>query len=75
MDSKDLYEQVNKHYGSMKTSETGQYEHTIAKAFGYSEEDLSEIPEGASMGLSCGNPLVLAKLREVSTCGTFWYEY
>lgn len=68
MDSKDLYEEVKKRYGSMKTSETGQYEHTVATAFGYTEEELSEIPEGANMGLSCGNPQVLAKLREVSAC-------
>jgi len=36
----------------------------VAAAFGYSEEDLSHLPAEANMGLSCGNPLALAGLRE-----------
>lgn len=36
-----------------------------AEAFGYSPEDLANIPEGANLGLSCGNPLVIAGLKEV----------
>ena len=65
MESQDLYEQVNKRYGSMNKSKTGQYEKTVATAFGYSEDELSGIPEGANLGLSCGNPQALAKLQEV----------
>jgi arsenite methyltransferase len=40
-----------------------------AAAFGYSPEDLANIPEGANLGLSCGNPLAIAGLKEVSFCG------
>lgn len=35
----------------------------IARAVGYAEEDLKKLPDGADMGLSCGNPLALAGLR------------
>jgi hypothetical protein len=65
MESKEIYDQVNKRYGSIDKSSTGQYEQTVAKSFGYTEEELAGIPEGANLGLSCGNPFALAKLREV----------
>ena len=35
----------------------------VAEAFGYSAEELSSIPAGANMGLSCGNPTATANLR------------
>lgn len=35
----------------------------VAEAFGYSDEELSSIPAGANMGLSCGNPTATAHLR------------
>src|SRR5829696_290774 len=35
----------------------------VAEAFGYSSEELTSIPAGANMGLSCGNPTVTANLR------------
>ncbi|MBN2282354.1 MAG: arsenite methyltransferase, partial [Deltaproteobacteria bacterium] len=34
-----------------------------AAAVGYSNEDLSHLPDGANMGLSCGNPTAIASLR------------
>jgi len=37
---------------------------TTASAIGYSGEELSSIPEGANMGLGCGNPTALASLKE-----------
>lgn len=37
---------------------------TVAKRIGYSEEDLQEVPEGANLGLGCGNPVALATLKE-----------
>src|SRR4051812_44231670 len=30
---------------------------------GYTEEDLASVPEGADLGLGCGNPQVIAALR------------
>jgi hypothetical protein len=35
----------------------------VAKAVGYSEAELATLPEGANMGLSCGNPGALAALK------------
>ncbi|KAI8648762.1 Methyltranfer-dom domain-containing protein [Fusarium keratoplasticum] len=64
MEPKEIYDQVNKRYGSIAKSSTGQYEQTVAKAFGYTEDELAGVPEGANLGLSCGNPIALARLRE-----------
>jgi len=36
----------------------------VAQKFGYSLEELGKIPQGANMGVSCGNPLALASLKE-----------
>lgn len=36
----------------------------IARAFGYSADELASIPAEANMGLSCGNPIALANLKE-----------
>lgn len=35
----------------------------LAAAIGYAEDDLNALPEGANMGLSCGNPTALASLQ------------
>ncbi len=35
----------------------------LAQAIGYSDEELAAMPEGANLGLSCGNPTALASLR------------
>jgi len=35
----------------------------LAESLGYSAEELASLPEGANMGLSCGNPGALAALR------------
>lgn len=34
---------------------------------GYAAEDLAALPEGANLGLGCGNPLAMASLREGET--------
>lgn len=36
---------------------------TIARQVGYSGEELAALPDGANLGLSCGNPNALAALR------------
>lgn len=36
----------------------------ISKAIGYSDEELKAVPEGANLGLGCGNPTALASLME-----------
>src|SRR5512133_3982201 len=35
----------------------------LARHVGYSAEELAALPEGANMGLSCGNPNALAALK------------
>ncbi len=35
----------------------------LAEAIGYSGDELARTPEGANMGLSCGNPTAIASLR------------
>ncbi|UPK91325.1 hypothetical protein LCI18_002260 [Fusarium solani-melongenae] len=64
MESQEIYDQVIRRYGSIVKSSTGNYEQTVAKAFGYTEQELTGIPEGANLGLSCGNPTAVARLRE-----------
>jgi SAM-dependent methyltransferase len=39
----------------------------ISRNIGYTEEDLKSVPEGANLGLGCGNPVALASLKEGET--------
>ena len=39
----------------------------ISMGVGYRPEDLQAVPEGANLGLGCGNPVALASLREGET--------
>lgn len=39
----------------------------ISKAMGYSKDDLESTPEGANLGLGCGNPVALASLKPGET--------
>ena len=39
----------------------------LSKSIGYTDQDLKAVPEGANLGLGCGNPLALASLREGET--------
>jgi SAM-dependent methyltransferase len=36
----------------------------ISRKIGYSEAELQAVPDGANLGLGCGNPVALASLRE-----------
>ncbi|HMB46297.1 MAG TPA: arsenite methyltransferase [Candidatus Methanoperedens sp.] len=36
----------------------------ISRRIGYGDEELTCVPEGANLGLGCGNPLALASLKE-----------
>jgi arsenite methyltransferase len=38
-----------------------------SKEIGYSDEELETVPEGADLGLGCGNPVALASLKEGET--------
>jgi len=58
---------VKERYGAVAASGLSS-EHdgvrAVAEAFGYTPEELASIPADANMGLSCGNPIALAGLRE-----------
>ena len=45
--------------GKKKNSNSANF----AKVIGYNEKELKELPEGANMGLSCGNPTAVASLK------------
>jgi len=36
----------------------------VSKSVGYSDSEMSAVPEGANLGFGCGNPVALASLRE-----------
>ena len=38
-----------------------------SRALGYGDEDLAAVPDGANLGLGCGNPQAIAALREGET--------
>jgi ubiquinone/menaquinone biosynthesis C-methylase UbiE len=39
----------------------------ISKKIGYSDEEIKTVPEGANLGLGCGNPVAIASLKEGET--------
>lgn len=40
---------------------------TIGEMIGYSKDEMNQVPEGANLGLGCGNPVALASLKEGQT--------
>jgi arsenite methyltransferase len=58
---------IGERYASVARSELSNDSdavRSVATAFGYSPEELESLPAQANMGLSCGNPLALAGVRE-----------
>ncbi len=39
----------------------------VSRKIGYTQGELKEVPEGANLGLGCGNPVALASLKEGET--------
>jgi arsenite methyltransferase len=75
MKEEKIKKTVRKHYakiaktnGSCSTSKASccstPSDEQISKMIGYSEEEISNVPEGANLGLGCGNPTALASLKE-----------
>ena len=73
---------VREHYGKVATRQGGcgcaptccSTEETdtsdpaeLSQALGYSAHDTSSVPEGANLGLGCGNPLAIALLKPGQT--------
>lgn len=70
----DIHKQVRSTYGEIARQggcgcgigccNTGRTVESVTLDLGYSESDLEAVPEGANLGLGCGNPVALASLRE-----------
>src|SRR6202789_525013 len=64
--TEQVLDSVRSKYGSVAESNLSN-DHAgvkaVAEAFGYSAEELTSIPAGANMGLSCGNPTATAHLK------------
>lgn len=68
--SEAIIDAVRSRYGAVAISGLSSEQdgvRAVAEAFGYSQEELASIPAGANLGLSCGNPIALAGLREGET--------
>jgi arsenite methyltransferase len=48
-------------------SNTADLSQEISRRIGYSEEEIGSVPEGANLGLGCGNPVALASLKKGQT--------
>ena len=67
---RDNYAGIVTQGGSCCTSGSsccGGQAQTISKSIGYSDAELSSVPDGANLGLGCGNPTALASLSEGET--------
>lgn len=77
MAATDIREKVKERYGKIAQREvntagccgggTPSAAETISQAVGYETSDLQSVPDGANLGLGCGNPVALAAIREGDT--------
>src|SRR5947199_8895171 len=70
--SETIRGKVRQRYGATARGESsscgdGCCTSTSADALGYSAEDSAIVPEGANLGLGCGNPLAIASLQPGQT--------
>jgi len=76
MKQKEIKKVVRERYGSIAREEgsccapstsccgSAKVAGEISKRIGYGNEEISSVPEGANLGLGCGNPLAMASLKE-----------
>lgn len=66
--SDSIVDQVRARYAAVaRTGTAADGAHAVAQAFGYTAAELAALPEGANLGLSCGNPTATAHLRPGET--------
>jgi hypothetical protein len=68
MDTNETKEMVRNWYGSVAAGNAGccgsnATPRDASCGMGYSEAELASLPEGADLGLGCGNPQALAAMR------------
>jgi arsenite methyltransferase len=65
---RNRYAKVARTGGSCCTTKTSccptPTDEQVSKMIGYSEDEINNVPEGANLGLGCGNPTALASLKE-----------
>ena len=59
----EAYGRIAQGEGGCGCGSSGSHPNDFAKSIGYTEEELSAIPDGANLALSCGNPLTLASIK------------
>lgn len=66
---KDIRNTVRESYKKIVTKESklGCCGEDISKSIGYSEEELDVVPEDSNLGLGCGNPHLIANIKEGET--------
>ncbi len=78
----EIRHSVRNHYGEIATQEASECgcspqvsccgsipapAEKISQAFGYTKEQIDSVPQGANMGLGCGNPGAIASLKPGET--------
>lgn len=67
MKKSELRKNVSEKYKAVAVSNSGccgSDSKAVSKSIGYSEEEMSAVPEEANMGLGCGNPQTAADIKE-----------
>jgi arsenite methyltransferase len=79
MDNEEIRKSVREHYAAVARDQKGCCAspavaatnccgvadvEAVGKIIGYSDEEMAAVPEGANLGLGCGNPLAFAELKE-----------
>ncbi len=76
MEKEEIKSKVREGYGRVARESTsccgslssccgaGASVQSIGEVIGYSREEMAQVPEGANLGLGCGNPVALAGLKE-----------
>lgn len=79
MKQKEIKKVVRERYGSIAREEGSCFTaaasccgsagiaEEISRRIGYGDEEISSVPEGANLGLGCGNPVAMASLKEGET--------
>lgn len=62
-----IAEQADESCGCKSTGCCGGSTETYSEKLGYSAADLATVPEGADLGLGCGNPLAIASIQRGET--------
>lgn len=66
--TENTYNAVQSCYGKIaKNTTQDDSQEKIATAFGYSANDLASLPEKTNLGVSCGNPVAYANMKEGET--------